>query len=500
MKNFRTHLSIIVLAIIAFQLVSFKSFAQNDSIKLPFYKYLYVQPNFGITEYFGDLNPDDLFNKKVSYGGGAILGYQISRIFGLRGQYTIGKLTSKSDVFQKELSGSVWDLTGQLTVNINEIFNKNPNRKLNLYAFGGFGYLNLNTTVDNYDGTPFMTGKNDGYSWPIGGGLSFRLSKALDLNLEYGQRVTSRDREMDFIESGQYYDQFSYASAGLTIKFLPKDKDKDGIRDKDDRCPENPGKIVLAGCPDKDNDGIADIDDSCPDVFGKGEFKGCPDTDGDGIPDKDDVCPTVAGKPELKGCPDKDGDGIPDKDDRCPDEAGKKEFKGCPDKDGDGIPDIDDVMPALFGLAIYKGAPDSDGDGVPENLDKCPDVAGVAENNGCPAVIKGSVLEKIVYFDTDESVVLAKNIISLNEIAAYMNENPTATISVAGHADFLESVNYNLRLSERRADYVIDYLKKKGMKSANVEKSFFGKSKPVADNKTAAGRALNRRVEIKITK
>ena len=57
-----------------------------------------------------------------------------------------------------------------------------------------------------------------------------------------------------------------------------------------------------------------------------------------------------------------------------------------------------------------------------------------------------------------------------------------------------------MRLSESRADYVINYLKKKGMKNANIDKSFFGKSKPIADNNTAAGRALNRRVEIQITK
>ena len=273
-------------------------------------------------------------------------------------------------------------------------------------------------------------------------------------------------------------------------------------------CLETPGKKELAGCPDKDNDGIADKDDACPDVVGKAEFKGCPDTDGDGIPDKDDACPTVTGKKELSGCPDKDGDGIADKDDKCPDVAGKKELKGCPDKDGDGIIDSEDDCPTIKGSTKLAGCPDTDGDGIADNKDNCPDKPGVAANNGCPEINKesttgsvaGTIIEKIVYFDTDKSIVLAKNIIDLNEIVAYMNENPDASISVTGHTDIRESVEYNMRLSERRADYVIAYLKKKGMKTANLHKSFFGKSKPAADNSTPEGMALNRRVEIKVTK
>jgi outer membrane protein OmpA-like peptidoglycan-associated protein len=202
----------------------------------------------------------------------------------------------------------------------------------------------------------------------------------------------------------------------------------------------------------------------------------------------------------MNGCPDKDGDGIADKDDKCPDAAGKKEFNGCPDRDGDGIIDKDDACPDEKGLSQYTGCPDADGDGIPDNKDNCPEVAGIAVNKGCPEVSKGAVIQKIVYFNSDETIVLAQNIIDLNEIVAYMNENPDAVISVAGHTDSRESEEYNLHLSEKRADFVVDYLKKKGMTSLKINKFFFGKSKPVADNTTVEGRALNRRVEIKVTK
>lgn len=88
---------------------------------------------------------------------------------------------------------------------------------------------------------------------------------------------------------------------------LKKDRDQDGIRNKEDLCPEIAGPIENNGCPwpDTDGDGTIDKDDACPTVAGPQENNGCPwpDTDGDGILDKDDACPTVPGMPEYNGCP-----------------------------------------------------------------------------------------------------------------------------------------------------------------------------------------------------
>ncbi|OCA77213.1 hypothetical protein BBI01_01745 [Chryseobacterium artocarpi] len=113
-----------------------------------------------------------------------------------------------------------------------------------------------------------------------------------------------------------------------------KDKDQDGIPNKEDHCPEVAGLPEFHGCPDTDGDGIADKDDACPDVAGPTENNGCPwpDTDGDGVIDKDDACPTVTGPPENNGCPwpDTDGDGVLDKDDACPTVPGLPEYNGCP--------------------------------------------------------------------------------------------------------------------------------------------------------------------------
>ncbi|MBL7795035.1 MAG: thrombospondin type 3 repeat-containing protein [Saprospiraceae bacterium] len=93
------------------------------------------------------------------------------------------------------------------------------------------------------------------------------------------------------------------------------DSDGDGVPDKEDKCPKEPGPRSNGGCPEKSKDGTA-----------------ASDRDDDGIPDIDDECPSAYGPSSTRGCPDADGDGIPDNDDRCPTEKGTKENNGCPGK------------------------------------------------------------------------------------------------------------------------------------------------------------------------
>lgn len=327
-----------------------------------------------------------------------------------------------------------------------------------------------------------------------GVGFNFWLTPVIGLNFQAAKDFIIAPKLSTTDERRPGYMHFT---TGLKFRLGMKDKDNDGISDSKDRCPETPGKPELQGCPDRDNDGVADIDDDCPDVAGKIEFKGCPDTDGDEIIDKDDRCPTVFGLKALQGCPDKDGDGIADMDDRCPDVAGLKEFKGCPDTDGDGIVDIDDRCPDVKGLQSLNGCPDRDNDGIADIDDKCPDVSGPASNNGCPEV-KKIELDKVVYFATDKSVVLPEYTDDLDELVSIMKENMDINIIVEGNADSRGTDEYNMKLSERRADYVINYLANKGIAKDRMVKKYYGESKPAASNNTIIGLGLNRRDEIRI--
>ncbi|MEL1252428.1 DUF5723 family protein [Flavobacterium sp. DGU38] len=265
-----------------------------------------------------------------------------------------------------------------------------------------------------------------------------------------------------------------------------KDTDEDGIIDKEDACKDVAGPVENNGCPwpDKDGDKVLDKDDACPDVAGPVENKGCPwkDSDGDTLLDNVDACPTVAGPVENKGCPwpDTDGDSVLDKDDACPDVAGLVENKGCP------------VL-------------DADKDGIPDSEDNCPILAGPKENKGCPEVNKATLEQlrveaKSIFFPTGKSTLdvadKGENSGRLDAIKEILRNYPNAKFAVNGHTDNVGNAKANQKLSEQRAKAVMDALIAKGVNPANLTSNGYGSTKPVKSNKTAAGRAENRRTEI----
>ena len=312
------------------------------------------------------------------------------------------------------------------------------------------------------------------------------------------------------------------------------DADGDGITDAEDRCPTEAGVKELNGCPDKDGDGVIDGIDQCPDVKGLAQFFGCPDSDGDGIIDQKDACPFNAGTELMNGCPDQDNDGIADKDDNCPTVAGTRDNHGCPfmDADGDGIkdeadncpglkgpvenhgcpyqdtdndsiPDKDDDCPSIPGSAIFKGCPDTDGDGISDKYDICPTIAGVATNNGCPE-IKKEELEILVKafdnleFEIGKSVIKKSSFTSLNILAELMARRTDFKLSLSGHTDDEGTPESNLALSKTRTLAVKNYLVQKGTDENRIKTEWFGQTMPVAPNTTAEGRKKNRRVEMSI--
>ena len=128
------------------------------------------------------------------------------------------------------------------------------------------------------------------------------------------------------------------------------DDDRDGLKNRIDRCPLEPeDKDQFEdddGCidPDNDRDRVPDVEDQCPIEPGPSSNNGCPirirDNDNDGTPDLQDKCPTVPGPKSHDGCPikDQDLDGVEDEVDACPTEPGPKERKGCPLKDRTATP------------------------------------------------------------------------------------------------------------------------------------------------------------------
>ncbi len=218
------------------------------------------------------------------------------------------------------------------------------------------------------------------------------------------------------------------------------------------------------------------------------------DTDADGIPDSSDACPTQPGPrnsdPSKNGCPppkDTDADGIPDANDACPTEAGPKS---------------DD--PAKNGCPLPK---DSDGDGYLDNVDKCPNEPetfnGFQDADGCPDEVPAEIKKftgviEGINFKTNSADITNKTFPVLDKAFKVLNDYPDIRMEISGHTDSVGKDEYNKELSQKRADAVKKYFVSKGISDSRLVSIGFGEEKPIADNKTRAGKAKNRRTEFRL--
>ena len=339
-----------------------------------------------------------------------------------------------------------------------------------------------------------ILGVGGGYSWIDGSGFgtingtvgfNYHFKNNTGINIQTTLKHAPESIDVSVISGSATQEVDGHVShfmhtIGYFINFGGKDTDGDGIYDRDDACPETPGLEQFQGCPDTDDDGIQDKEDSCPETPGLPEFNGCADTDGDGVADPNDSCVTVPGLKELNGCPDADGDGITDGEDGCPNEAGPAANNGCP-------------------------WPDTDGDGVLDKDDQCVDVPGTVANNGCPEPNEDVIKQlndyaRTILFNSGKSSFKDETIPVLQAMQKIFKEYPNSKFALEGHTDSVGRASTNQLLSERRANAVRDWLIANGIAADRLTAAGFGEDKPIASNKTRAGRANNRRVEVKLIK
>ena len=310
----------------------------------------------------------------------------------------------------------------------------------------------------------------------------------------------------------------------------PKDRDKDKVSDKLDKCIDIPGTWELLGCSDVDGDGILDQNDSCVTDSGLVKFNGCPDRDGDDIIDKEDDCPDVAGIPQFNGCPDTDGDGLMDKEDKCPTFPGPIENKGCPYKLLHSVNDLGEILETdtmffndkfhhfeqlssdqshLFKLGendpsdfirVIVGNDTITAQKTPEGYFYykyiAPEPVFIELMEEEEEILKEAFDN--LEFESGKAIIKESSFNSLEKLAGLMMKKPAWRIKIAGHTDSHGRASSNLKLSKKRAQAVADFLTKNSVLTERIDVEWFGETKPISTNKTKAGRAKNRRVEMEI--
>jgi outer membrane protein OmpA-like peptidoglycan-associated protein len=185
---------------------------------------------------------------------------------------------------------------------------------------------------------------------------------------------------------------------------------------------------------------------------------------------------------------------------------------GCPiDKDGDGVPDYLDLCPDTpYEVEVDKyGCPvDEDLDGVPDYLDQCPGtLPGVqVDEKGCEIVIAPPtpevnlnllVLSSETSFEFNSAQLKPAAFPELDKLLEQMKKFPMSRWRIESHTDNVGSEDGNIKMSQMRAESVLNYFVSRGIPQVRFEVVGVGSKQPVADNATPEGKAKNRRVEIK---
>ena len=386
--------------------------------------------------------------------------------------------------------------TGFSTIGAGVIFDLSIKDEAFPYLFAGIASFSFNprgeggTKLPNNEAGVYSTTEVN-YLGELG--VRFPVTDNLSVNVSGGVQISPNDW-LDDKAIGITNDMFFTAFAGISYSFLTEfDSDGDGVVDSKDMCPDTPTgiKVDENGCPlDSDKDGVPDYLDDCPGTPNGASVDktGCPlDSDRDGIPDYTDLCPNTPSGIDVDdfGCPfDSDGDGVFDYQDKCPDTPYEVEVDkyGCP---------VDDDL-----------------DGVPDYLDQCPGtLPGVqVDEQGCELVI---IMEPTPEFNPNQLILSSETSFEFNSAklkeAAYpeldklleqMKKYPLSRWKIVGYTDNVGSEDGNIKMSQMRAESVLNYFVSRGIPKVRFEVIGMGSKNPIADNNTPEGRAQNRRVEI----
>jgi OOP family OmpA-OmpF porin len=397
----------------------------------------------------GSNSKQDFTSPNAEFGYGGYIKNQITPAFGIQADFLAGKLTAdhgQPDAFgnatYKSFSTKIHysaDLSANFTLgNISWHNNKSA---IQPYFTLGMGTMNYTPVTTSASGTVanFKT-DNDGsineLYVPVGLGLKFAIAPGLNLDLGYQVNFVYSDN-IDGYKYGSGNDKFAYAHAGLEFAL--------GKRTKPQLATHNPVSSMRTEYLWENQKTKSQLQAQIDAEKAKNEQL------------RNDLNTTNANL--AKFTIDSDGDGVPDFFDKCPNTPSgtKVDGSGCP-------------------LPIAKPA---------ENVKVY-----VTEEDR--KVVKEAI--RNLEFDFGKATIRDHSFPSLDRVAQLLIDK-NFSLKLAGHTDNVGSGDANLKLSKDRAEAIKSYLVSKGVNASRVEATGYGKTQPIASNKTAAGRQKNRRVE-----
>lgn len=459
----------------------------------------------------GNIWFNDFDRRRLAGGAEFLLRYAISRAFslGVVGSYDALQANQFTLYPGTPLQFDYIETKG-FSADVVGWFYLSSGSKFTPYVYAGVGGYQYKRKVSA--GLPYPDDRRTtSIHIPIGFGAELMLSKYVGINVDFGVRIL--DDDTDFWRgsgTGGAFDFYATGKTGLVMYFGTSDSDDgdgDGLTNAEERMLGlDPSR------PDVDNDGLGDGEEM--NIF-RTDPKN-PDTDGDGLRDGDEI--TI-----FKTSPtnnDTDGDGLFDGDemvrykadplkvdtDRDSVHDGDEVLKHRtdplkPDTDDDGLSDAEE-------LNIHKTDPlkaDTDGGTVSDgqeirNKTSPLDAADDVPKPPAPIAVGTAIVLEGIEFEAGKTTITLSSVEVLLRALRTLRENPDIRVEIRGFTDNVGSLALNMRLSQRRAEAVRDWLIIRGVDARRVTAKGFGPAFPIADNATPEGRAKNRRIEFFRTK
>lgn len=405
-----------------------------------------------IAPFSGVGGKNDFSNWLPSFEYGGYIKYQASHVFGIQLDILRGTLAANNDKlwagapvispYQSFKTEIHWASSLSAVVTLGNINWSQLHTAIQPYISIGGGAINFNPTLVTTAGTS-VNFKPDGslteFYVPVGFGIKANLSRSMNLDLGYTMAYEDRSNLDGYYRSPFTGDKFSYAHVGLEFSLGNSSKPQLARHNPPAQLAQNMRdendamRASLAASEERYNRRLAEIN-----ALREEQNRMKMDSDGDGVSDYFDKCPGTAKGVQVDGA-------------------------GCP---------IVIIVPKDTVVKVYNNTY------VITDEDK--------------KIVNEAI--RNLEFEFAKSTIRSRSLPYLDRVANMLAKKGFS-LKLGGHTDAIGSETANMILSKNRAESVKNYLVSQGANSGRIEAVGYGKTQPIATNKTAAGRQKNRRVE-----